>query len=44
MNSDLRLTCEVMKPTQAIIMALPTMKPVITQATWSGVAEKVPCM
>ncbi len=43
-NSCLRPKRAESQPTLAIIMALPTMKPVITQATWSGVAEKLPCM
>ena len=44
MNSRLRPSRAVSQPTLAIIIALPTMNPVITQAIWSGVAEKAPCI
>ena len=32
------------QPTEAVIMALPMTKAIMTQAIWSVVAEKEPCM
>ena len=32
------------QPTEAVVMALPMMKAIITQAIWSVVAAKAPCM
>ena len=44
MNNCLRPILAVTQPTVDVIMALPTMNPVNTQATWSVVAEKAPCI
>jgi hypothetical protein len=43
-NTRLRPKRALSQPVQTIIVVMPTMKAVTTQAIWSGVAEKVPCM
>jgi len=43
-NTSLRPKRSLSQPALAVIAALPMTKAIITQAIWSVVAEKAPCM